>query len=281
MKIIKTLSILLLGAMVGSIFHFYAFADKVSVPMAESSYQQSVLLLKDNEAKYDKLIEARTQDIQSVMQQYREPIDELKKLKKKASELVCKRESDLAQAKLAEHYQDKLPLTTQDVQRLTEKSEWTCGLKAPNASGSGIKVEVAAMSPLPLIESSAVLLDEPEPGVELCYKHTAADDQNQFVKIAAEISNNDLNFLALLDAENGLWTMDRQSNARGTNGAYDYGFCQVNKGWHAEVVNDERFFTDPKWQLEQCYRLYKGGTRFYGASKIWKTKQNFTCPSSS
>jgi hypothetical protein len=271
MKILKTLSILLLGAMVGSIFHFYAFADKVSVPMAESSYQQSVLLLKDQEAKYDKLIEARTQDIQSVMQQYREPLDEIKKLKKKAGELVCKRESDLAQAKLAEHYQDKLPLTTQDVQRLTEKSEWTCGLKAPNASGSGIKVEVAAMSPLPLIKTEAVA--EPE----LCTKKDVDEDQQQYVRMAAEISNNDIDFLATLNQENGTW--DPKKKAYGNEDSW--GFCMFNRIWHSKVVDDPRFFTEPEWQMQKCYEAYKGGTRFYGFDVRKKSYDKFTCPNQS
>ena len=33
-----------------------------------------------------------------------------------------------------------------------------------------------------------------------CYKHTAGEDQNQYVRIAAQVSGNDLDFLALLDA---------------------------------------------------------------------------------
>lgn len=110
-----------------------------------------------------------------------------------------------------------------------------------------------------------------------CYKHTAGEDQNQYVRIAAEISGNDIDFLALLDAENALWTIDRPSGLVGNNGYRDYGFCQINKGYHKEIVNDERFFTDAKWQLEQCYKLYKGGTTFYGKKNIWKTKKHFTC----
>ena len=107
---------------------------------------------------------------------------------------------------------------------------------------------------------------------KLCYKHTAGEDQNQYVRMAAKISNNDLNFLALLDAENGLWKHDR---AGITN---DYGFCQISPIYHSQVVNDPRFYKDPQWQLEQCYRLYIGGTPFYGKANIWKTKNNFTCP---
>ena len=109
-----------------------------------------------------------------------------------------------------------------------------------------------------------------------CYKHTAGEDQNKYVRIASQISNNDLDFLALIDAENGLWTPDRLHGVN-SDGSRDYGFCGINKYWHPEIVNDSRFQSDPKWQLEQCLRLYKGGTKFYGKSKIHITKKHFTC----
>jgi len=117
------------------------------------------------------------------------------------------------------------------------------------------------------------------PKKAVCTKITAEEDQNQYVRMASEISNNDLDFLALLDAENGFWTIDRKSRKVGKNGYYDYGFCQINKGYHSEIVNDKRFFTDAHWQLEQCYNLYKGGTTFYAKKNINITKPNFSCGS--
>jgi len=105
---------------------------------------------------------------------------------------------------------------------------------------------------------------------KVCYKHTADERQNQYVKMASEISNNDLEFLALLDAENGLWTPDRV----GVTG--DIGFCQISPYYHPQITNDTRFY-DPYWQIEKCYELYKGGTTFYGKKNIYKTKLNFTC----
>ena len=110
--------------------------------------------------------------------------------------------------------------------------------------------------------------------VALCYKHTVGEDQNQYVRIASIISNNDLNFLALLDAESGNWTIDRKSP---TN---DHGFCQINAWWHPQIVNDPRFFQDAEWQLQRCWELYKNGTKFYAIKNVWKTKTNFTCPKS-
>ena len=114
-------------------------------------------------------------------------------------------------------------------------------------------------------------------GAPTCYKHVAGEDQNQYVRIAAQISANDISFLALLDAENGLWTPDRKHGIN-SNGSSDWGFCGTNDKWNSKIVNDERFFTDPRWQLEQCYRLYKGGTIFYGKSRTHITRKNFICP---
>lgn len=111
----------------------------------------------------------------------------------------------------------------------------------------------------------------PERTKKLCYKHTAGEDQNIYVRMAAEISGNDLDFLALLDAENGQWTVDRVGVTK------DIGFCQIAPQYHPEVVNDPNFY-DPEWQLRKCYEFYKGGVTFYGKKNVWKTKKNFTCP---
>jgi hypothetical protein len=91
--------------------------------------------------------------------------------------------------------------------------------------------------------------------------------------MAAEISNNDLDFLCMLDAENGLWTPDRIHNDGHGNG-----FCGFDDRWWSHIINDPRF-KDPQWQLEKCYEAYKGGTTFYGKSKCPKTKEYFTCDS--
>ena len=106
----------------------------------------------------------------------------------------------------------------------------------------------------------------------LCYKHTAGEDQNQYVKIAAEISDNDLDFLSTLDAENGLWTPDRVHGD-----GVGHGFCGFSYPWHKPTIEDPRFKSDPKWQLEKCYKAYKGGTRFYGYDVRNSHKDNFTC----
>ena len=80
-----------------------------------------------------------------------------------------------------------------------------------------------------------------------------------------------------MEAENGSWDHKRQSNYV-KNGIREqsYGFCQIHKYYHPEIVNNEKFFNDQEWQLQQCYKLYKGGTIFYGKNNIWKAKNNLT-----
>lgn len=106
--------------------------------------------------------------------------------------------------------------------------------------------------------------------------HLTSDPDNEVVNTAWEISH-DLSFLALLKAENGEFTIDRVSDLVGVNGYRDVGYCQINIGYHPEIYYDPRFKTDMRWQLEQCWKLYKGGTKFWGAKNIPRMKKDFTC----
>jgi hypothetical protein len=99
-------------------------------------------------------------------------------------------------------------------------------------------------------------------------KLNVGEDQQQYVRYASQISDNDLHFLATLEAENGLWSHDRISTLVGSNGYRDRGFCQVNPGYHPGIFYDERFLSDPYWQLDKCYELYLGGTTFYGKRRL-------------
>lgn len=107
-------------------------------------------------------------------------------------------------------------------------------------------------------------------------KRWASSQQQQYIDYAWELSH-DPKFIYTLEAENGLWSIDRQSTYRDKNGRQEpsFGFCQIHKGYHPEIVNDQRFFTDWKWQLETCWRLYKWGTAFYGKNNIARTQKNF------
>jgi hypothetical protein len=80
-------------------------------------------------------------------------------------------------------------------------------------------------------------------------------------KLASEVSGNDKGFVALLLAENEYMTPDRISKPN-KDGTRDHGFCQMNDHWHGDKVYNPQF-TDEEWQMKQCYRLYKGGTKFY------------------
>ena len=87
-----------------------------------------------------------------------------------------------------------------------------------------------------------------------------------------------LSFIALLEAENWLWTIDRQSlSGYWRNGKlyHDYGFCQISNYYHPTITGDARFYTDWKWQIGKCYELYIGGTTFYGLNNVHITKKRF------
>lgn len=78
---------------------------------------------------------------------------------------------------------------------------------------------------------------------------------------------HDKEFMYMMASENGLFNHDRQSLVPNEP---SYGFCQIHKGYHPEIVNDPRFFSDPAWQLEQCNKLFTGGTIFYGYERFKK-----------
>lgn len=105
--------------------------------------------------------------------------------------------------------------------------------------------------------------------------HNGSEEQQKIIDYAWQISHDE-KFIYLLKAECGDLDIKCKSKTVGSNGYRDFGACQINKGYHSKIVNDARFFTDYKWQLDQCYRLYKGGTKFYGMNNIHKVKKHFT-----
>ena len=87
----------------------------------------------------------------------------------------------------------------------------------------------------------------------------------------------DKTFIYLLEAENGLWTPDRIHNPANNTTGTDHGLCGMNDTWFSDIIweDGDRFFWDYKWQVRECYRLYTGGTKFYGLNNIGKSKLNF------
>lgn len=82
-------------------------------------------------------------------------------------------------------------------------------------------------------------------------------------------------FVYLLNAENGEWTYQRRHQKIPGTVGIDYGLCGTNSVHHPEILHDKRFFTNWKWQMEQCYKMYVGGVTFYGKNNIEKQKPLF------
>lgn len=116
------------------------------------------------------------------------------------------------------------------------------------------------------------LKESPEDKNEKLYvKKQVGEDQNQWVRIASEISENDIDFLSTVNQENGLWTLDRVS-PKNKNGTRDYGLCQLNSTYHWNFIQSDEF-KDGRKQLEYCYEVYKKRpTAFYG---YYKRKQSY------
>lgn len=96
------------------------------------------------------------------------------------------------------------------------------------------------------------------------------EDQNQYVRYASKISNNNLEFLATLQGENSLWTPYRLHRD-----GHGWGFCGFDDRWWNFLIDDPRFFSDPYWQLSQCWEKFQGGTRFYARDRWHERKHYF------
>lgn len=106
--------------------------------------------------------------------------------------------------------------------------------------------------------------------------HLGSAQQQEYIDYAWDISH-DPTFIYLIKAENGQISPDRKHGGYWRNGKlyYDYGFCGISNYYHKDTVNNEKFFSDWKWQMDKCYELYKGGTTFYGRNNIPKVKKFF------
>lgn len=97
------------------------------------------------------------------------------------------------------------------------------------------------------------------------YKIGASEEQQKYIDYAWDISH-DKKFIEMIEGESSAWEIDKKSIKIGANGYYDYGFCQINKGWHPEVFTDQ-FFTNYEYQLNICWKYFSGGVKFYGAER--------------
>jgi len=113
--------------------------------------------------------------------------------------------------------------------------------------------------------------------IEPCPVHKGSKEQQEIVCYAWDVSAHDKTFIYLLKAENGeidSTTKHRLPYRRNGKQYNDYGLCGVSEYYYPEITNDPRF-KDWRWQVEQCYRLYKGGTKFYGRNNIPLVKKFF------
>lgn len=107
-------------------------------------------------------------------------------------------------------------------------------------------------------------------------KKDVGDDQNRIVKLASEISNNDLDWILTLEVENGLWDMYRKHPYANKNGTWDYA-CGLNSAYHMPMINKIKTKkVSEKQILEYCYEIYnKRHGAFYGYYKRLKVKDRF------
>ena len=147
----------------------------------------------------------------------------------------------------------------------------TIGVMACNAIAAQDLIELS-------LEQDWVVLNElkaapPEEVIEnkcskIPTKIGGSNEQNKYLTYAYNLDDCKRGFVKMLVAENGSINPETQSKFV-KNGIREdsWGFCQLHRQWHSDVVDDPRFFTDWKWQIDKCFEKYKGGTVFYGAFK--------------
>ena len=91
-------------------------------------------------------------------------------------------------------------------------------------------------------------------------------EQNEKIAYAYMISGNNIDFIYTINGENGLWTHDRVHNSGANTVGVDMGFG-INSYFHPEIVNDDKFWNDWKWNIDRTFQLWDSGVTFYGYSK--------------
>ena len=98
------------------------------------------------------------------------------------------------------------------------------------------------------------------------------DYRQEYIRYARAISSWDIDFILTLEAENWQRKPDRQSMNKKEDSRW---FCQLSRIWHKNIVDDPRFLSDPKRQLEQCLSKYRAGTRMYWFDIRWNYRDRF------
>lgn len=137
-----------------------------------------------------------------------------------------------------------------------EIQTWT----AEKEFGFAVKTETVAKLHLVATDDSQKI-----PSRGITHKGFPSDSIVQdYVQYAWEISDKDLNFLTMMDCENGT----RDTHRRG-DGGKSLGLCQLHGYRHKEVFDPE-FKSDWKLQINICYEKWKYGTKFYWPDRLVK-----------
>jgi len=101
-------------------------------------------------------------------------------------------------------------------------------------------------------------------------------EQEMYMNYGFALSKGNINFPYKMKAENGTLDPTRQSDCVDKKTGVrepSYGFCQMHMKWQSDKILDPRFKTDWMWQMQECYKLWKGGTPMYGkvTSKVIKS----------
>jgi len=107
----------------------------------------------------------------------------------------------------------------------------------------------------------------------------ASEGVQELVRYA--YSKRGLDFVLTLDAENGLWQIDRKSNIVGANGYSDFGLCQLNMKYHEPFIRSAEF-KNGNAQIDYCAGVWDNAmkrgiirTTFYGYNTRHNNLKNF------
>lgn len=105
--------------------------------------------------------------------------------------------------------------------------------------------------------SEPLAVSKPEKKLEpvKCHKANAGEELQEKIRHALFVSGGDVEFVKLLNSENGTWEHDRVSLPN-SNGTRDHGLCQLNSAWHLPYIKSGDF-QDWKKQMYYCYDVYK------------------------
>lgn len=116
---------------------------------------------------------------------------------------------------------------------------------------------------------------EPQPIKAVVYqKHNVDWSQNETVMIMSLVSDNDIDWIATWNAENGLIDPQRKHPYINRNGTRDWG-CGLNSRYHSKFINSPAFYNDEA-NVKYCREVYlKRPTAFYAYKKRFREMDKF------